>query len=451
MLFSNLFSTKMFSLKQVFQYTSYFFIAVLLINLSAKVISLYIDFGFSTYWPFGIFHPRFPTIENILIAIITVAIFTVVIRNYSKILSRTSYLYGTIFLLIMLSNSVQGLEEGFKRPVSGRENIQIQYYHDALEIKTVFHFISQFEDIQADLRRHSQIHPPGALLFYYFAIQIGLSPWLISVLILILSAGITFFALRRIFQLTLRNEDIKFSILLFFLVPSIQIYYLATLDAIIASFLLLTLSFYITENKFSNLISTIFALSVALFLNFASVFIFPVIFGYEFFRKKRLNKSIIILGGVILIYLILYLTLGYNYINSMLIASKIENPDGFSLLIEPIKYVFSRIESTLEPLIFFGPFLIILFIRGLPVLKKNQPDIYLLSLLGIGSLLLMFLAGAYKIGESARSAMFIYPYLLFPVIAYMSEFGKDVNERKQLLTLIFAQTLLMQLSGSFLW
>ena len=104
----------MFSLKQVFQYTSYFFIAVLLINLSEKVISLYIDFGFSTYWPFGIFHPRFPTIENILIAIITVAIFTVVIRNYSKILSRTSYLYGTIFLLIMLSNSVTGLAEVYK-------------------------------------------------------------------------------------------------------------------------------------------------------------------------------------------------------------------------------------------------------------------------------------------------------------------------------------------------
>jgi len=449
---SNYLSTNLFDLKQIVKITAYFTIAVLLINLTAKVISLYLDFGFSTYWPFGIFHPRVPTIENFIIGLLSMAVFIAIIQYYSKILSRTTYFYGTIILLILLSNSIQGFEEGFKRPVSGGENKQIQYYHDALEIESSASFLKNHTELLPELRQHSKIHPPGAPLFYYFADKVGLEDWMISILILLLSAAISMLALRHLLSIYFPDEDVQFGLFLYFLLPSVQIYYLSTIDALVTSFLLLTLSFYlISEKKPYHLLSTIFALSAALFLNFASTFIFPVIFGYEFFRKKRLNKSFIILWGVILTYLILYVTSGFNFIDSLLTASKIENPNGFRLFHEPIKYIFSRIESTIEPLIFFGPFLIILFKGGLLILKKNKPDLYLMSLLGIGSLFLMFLAGAYRIGESARAALFIYPYLLFPVIAYMSEIGKDVNERKQLLFLVFAQVLFMQLSGSFFW
>ena len=191
MLFSNLFSTKMFSLKQVFQYTLSFALGILVINMTAKIISLYVDFGFSTYWPFGIFHPRIPTVSNLLIAVVTVVVFIVILKNYSRILSRRSFFYGAIVLLILLSNSVQGFEEGIKKPVSGGENKQIQYYHDALEIESFSFFLRHYSELQPDLRQHSKIHPPGAPLFYYFAHRIGFNDWTISILILLISAAIS--------------------------------------------------------------------------------------------------------------------------------------------------------------------------------------------------------------------------------------------------------------------
>ena len=147
----------------------------------------------------------------------------------------------------------------------------------------------------------------------------------------------------------------------------------------------------------------------------------------------------------------LYFATGFNYINSFFIASQLENTHGFLLFHDPLSYVFSRIESVLEILIFFGPFLMIAAVRGLPALKKNHPDLFLLTLLGTGSLMMMFLAGAYRIGESARAAMFIYPYLLFPVISHLKEINAEMYERNQLLALVFVQALVMQLFGDYFW
>ncbi|MCH8288217.1 MAG: hypothetical protein IID12_03800 [Candidatus Marinimicrobia bacterium] len=65
--------------------------------------------------------------------------------------------------------------------------------------------------------------------------------------------------------------------------------------------------------------------------------------------------------------------------------------------------------------------------------------------------MMMFLAGAYRIGESARAAMFIYPYLLFPVISHLKEINAEMYERNQLLALVFVQALVMQLFGDYFW
>ena len=450
MILVKLFTTKLFDLKQVIIYTSVFAAGVILINVTAKILSLFIEFGFSTYWPFGIFMPRIPTVTNVMDMFLALFVFTAFVWNFSKIRSKISYLYISVIVLIMLSNLVQGYHEGFVRPVAGGET-KIQNYNEALNVINTLNFLSNFEDIQPNLLRHSQNHPPGATLIYYPAIKLELNPEVISLLLLMISAGVSILALNKLFRKWFSQEETEYASFLYFLIPSIQIYYLSSLDALIASFLLLALSYFAVDYRFVSILGAAISLIIVFSLSFASVFILPVLFGYEFFRHKSVKNSLIILAVMIFFYIMLYFATGFNYINSFFIASQLENTHGFLLFYDPVSYVFSRIESILEILIFFGPFLIIAAVRGLPALKKNHPDLFLLTLLGTGSLMMMFLAGAYRIGESARAAMFIYPYLLFPVISHLKEINAEMYERNQLLALVFVQALVMQLFGDYFW
>ena len=450
MILVKLFTTKLFNLKQVIIYTSVFAAGLILINVTAKILSLFIEFGFSTYWPFGIFGPRIPTVTNVMDMFLALFVFIAFVWNFSKIRSKVSYMYLSVIFLIMLSNLVQGYHEGFVKPVAGGET-KIQNYNEALNVISTLNFLSNFEDIQPNLLRHSQNHPPGATLIYYHAITLKLNPEVISMLLLMISAGVSILALNKIFRKWYSQEETEYASFLYFLIPSIQIYYLSTIDAVIASFLLSTLSYFATEYRFVNILGAAISLIIAFFLSFASVFILPVMFGYEFFRRKSVKNSFIILAGIIFFYIMLYFATGFNYINSFFIASQLENTHGFLLFYDPASYVFSRIKSILEILIFFGPFLIIAGIRGIPALKKKHPDLFLLTLLGTGSLMMMFLTGAYRFGESARAVIFIYPYLLFPVISHLKEIEAESYERNQLLTLVFVQALVMQLFGHYFW
>jgi len=445
-----LFTTKLFSLKQIIFYTSVFAASVILINVIAKLLSLFIEIGFSTYWPFGIFMPRIPTATNVMDMFLALFVFTAFVWNFSKIRSKISYLYLSVIVLIMLSNLVQGYHEGFVRPVAGGET-KIQHYNEALNVISALNFLSNFEDIQPSLLRHSQNHPPGATLIYYPAIKLDLNPEVISFLLLMISAGVSILALNKLFRKWFSQEETEYASFLYFLIPSIQIYYLSTIDAVIAAFLLSTLAFFATGYRFINILGAAISLIITFFLSFASVFILPIMFGYEFFRRKSIKNSLIILACTVFLYIMFYFATGFNYVNSFFIASQLENTHGFLLFYDPVTYFFSRIKSILDILIFFGPFLIIAAVRGLPAMKKNHPDLFLLTLLGTGSLMMMFLAGAYRLGETARGAIYIYPYLLFPVISHLKEIGTESYERKQLLTLVFIQALVMQLFGDYFW
>jgi hypothetical protein len=186
-------------------------------------------------------------------------------------------------------------------------------------------------------------------------------------------------------------------------------------------------------------------------MTFGFVFILPVLAGFDILRKKGITRFFLIVLGITFIYLIIYMFWGFNYINSLMIASTIENPHGFRLISEPLPYLFTRLENVFEIVIFLGPFLMVLFIRGIYILKDSCPDLYILTLLGFATLLAVFLTGAYVTGETARGCLFIYPYFMFPVTAYLENINIDFREKSQLAQLVFSQSLLMQLFGNYVW
>jgi len=63
----------------------------------------------------------------------------------------------------------------------------------------------------------------------------------------------------------------------------------------------------------------------------------------------------------------------------------------------------------------------------------------------------MFATGAFRTGETARSAIFIYPYLL--LLAGESFADQDISPKEQymIILLVFIPGIVMQLVGNYFW
>ena len=83
--------------------------------------------------------------------------------------------------------------------------------------------------------------------------------------------------------------------------------------------------------------------------------------------------------------------------------------------------------------------------------NANSLKKYNLILAALIALGLLFLTGAPKKGETARICMFILPFLLIPVIAYIQKTNMSRRDKVVLLVLVFGQALFLQLIGSWLW
>ena len=169
-------------------------------------------------------------------------------------------------------------------------------------------------------------------------------------------------------------------------------------------------------------------------------------------------KVLFLIALVVLFsYLILYLTLGFNYLDAFLYASSLENPQGFMLLSDPVNYFVTRIQDVLDILVFFGPVLCALAFLGIKELKQDHDagasdrSPYIMAVSAMVALILLFLTGAPKKGETARICMFVLPFLLMPVLSYLTRHNVSYKRRVLLLIVVFVQAVIMQLLVSWIW
>ncbi|OQY44844.1 MAG: hypothetical protein B6242_11750 [Anaerolineaceae bacterium 4572_78] len=476
-------SNQLFAPRQFFRLGGYFIVAIVFLNNIFKEFCMGI-LALSDcprYWPISEFELHAPRLSQILVAICVSLFFSVSIFYLAKIRYRLPDVILIGFILIMGSNLTQGWIHGFITPTADWR----QYYAEAIRIKSAMPFLIDFEMIQPELGTHGATHPPGATLLYYFLYKLFGRPEFISLAILIIALPLSSFFFYKIISVEFPPHLSGYLTLLFILLPSVQIYYLATIDALITCFLLGTLYFFLHPKFSVSVIGGIICLFFASFMTFGFLFMIPIIVGFDIihafssslkgsesphpnpFPLKGRGKgwgpprSAIIMIGLVLIYLWLYFTFDFNYLNSFFMASSIENPDGFRLFTEPINYVLTRIEGIFEIILFFGPFLGILAIRGMLSMRKlnstffsakDKSSVLFLTCLAIATLLAMFATGAYRTGETARVCMFMYPFLLFPVASYLNSleiFGR--KEQIILASSIFAQTIIMQLMGNYIW
>lgn len=427
----------------------------------------WVTFDCPYYWPVSVFNVRFPSIRDLAVAAAVVVVFFLLIRLLEGKRFSIWLVSLTGVVLIAGLTFIHGIDVGYYAPIAGDAQSGIlipysldgqEYYHDALKVADPVDFFGRYNEIQPTLNRHSHTHPPGAVLTFYFLEKLFRDPALIALFIMFSAVIATVFFFYRLVRTEMSEETSRYMALLILLLPAVQIYYLASLDAFITAFLTGTLYLFCFGAGRRAVLGATAMLSAAFLLTFVSLFILPVLIGFDLIVRRSLRRSFLTIGGLAAIHILLYLFTGYNALQSFHTASVFENPNGFMLFVNPANYLFTRLEDVAEILFFFGPFLSILFIRGLktnfgiwPVANLRLRPLSVLTVLGCGTLLGMYIAGAWRTGETARACAYIYPYLLFPVAKYLEESGMEADGRLQLASLIFAQSLGMQIFGNYFW
>jgi len=429
-------------------------------------------------WPFwGTF--SWPTLSELLLFAIIILGFVIVIQYFYGKKPRSLNIYMIVLfgtLLIIFTNLISGWDIGIVSTMGGNGEI----YTDAVQIVNPISFISDFESLQDFLTVHARTHPPGAVLTVYLLYLLFNSPGIIAIAICVISTLFSAFFLNGIFKNFFKGEIPKYMVFIYLLLPAIQVYYLANIYAIVTTLIIGVLYFYFHLNRIISVIGCIICGFLASFISFMALFFIGCLCFYELFNLRRngllrrnafftkegiksifkdSQRLLLMIMGIVGIYGILLFTLGFNYINSFITAITAETTQGWELITNPYEYFTTRIKNIMDILMFFGPVLIVLFYKGFKSLKKDKSvnessaKLFHLVMAAVITLLVIFALGAYDHGETARAAMFIYPFLLIPVAFYLNNNINRISKYEMgvLLIVVFGQAIFMQLIGNYVW
>ncbi|MEQ1923582.1 MAG: hypothetical protein ABL952_13835 [Pyrinomonadaceae bacterium] len=460
--------SRLFTWRQTVLYGSIFAgVFVLIQRIMRYTCEHIVAYDCAYYWPISIFGPRLPSIRDLVVAGAVTAAFFLFVRVHEA--KRFNIVLTIAFGVVLIAglNFIHGIDVGYYAPIAGdaRTGTLIPnstdgqaYYHDALKITDPVDFFSRYQEIQPTLHMHGHTHPPGAVLTFYYLIKLFRDPAIIALVIMILATVSTVFFFYRLLREELSDETASYMSFLLVLLPAVQIYFLASLDALIVALLTGVLYMCCFGKGYRSIAGAIILLTGSFLLTFVSLFILPVLAGFDLIVRRSIKRSAMVIGGVAVIHLLFYLLAGYDALQSFRTASLHENANGFMLFAEPGAYFLTRLEDIGEILLFFGPFLLVLLVRWFktsfrlrPLAELRQRPLLVLTVLGCISLLGMYAAGAWRTGETARACAFIYPYLLFPIGYYFDEVTLEPSGRLQLAALVFLQSVGMQVIGTYHW
>jgi hypothetical protein len=385
-----------------------------------------------------------PNWRHLVVGLVCLATFLLAIYMLQKYNYRKAMVAGFGFILILLTNLTHGFQFGLARDVDGG------YLNGSVTFESPVQFLSEYESNQDHLSLHAQTHPPGPVLLFW-TMERGIPhAGLIAALICLLAVILIVLLLTPILESAFDSKRVGYYIFLYLLIPSVQIYYATSIDAIIAALVIGSSIHLFVSSRISVIVSVICLITVSM-LTFLSLFILPVLIVYELWTKNKISRSALVISSLIVFHLALYLCYGFNYLNSFLIASSIETSRQILILVEPINHFSTRIEGIAEILLFFGPFLTLFLFQALSK-YRTDPMLNKLTIIAIGTFLLMLGVGVYRTGETARAALFMYPFLLLPTAYWISKQTYFTTRRMQIIAaLVFGQALLMQMIGFYYW
>ncbi|MCP4745379.1 MAG: hypothetical protein GY874_04435 [Desulfobacteraceae bacterium] len=360
--------------------------------------------------------------------------------------------------LIVLGNLGQGgWTSAFHNPFL---NSDIQYYYDAIKIDSWPDWLTAFNSNQHKLLTHTRTHPPFAIFIHYILLQVSKDNITFLAVAFTLVSSLSIILVWNIFKtLELPLEKRNLLSIIFSVIPAVNIYCAVCLDGIILTSMTLFLFGVVLILKseklsFLAIISILLGFTITNLLTYGGVFLIAVASINalrEFIIYRRFNIAVSLTISIVVFILLTYIMTtvnGYNHVEGFFTASALENPNGFRLFHWPMRYLATRIENICEILLFLSiGFLALLFHpKRLGFSWLNWQDTPIgVMLSGLITLLAMFLSGAFHTGETARSALFIYPYIMLALTNASSNVLKDI------LILAGLQTFGMQLLGGYFW
>jgi hypothetical protein len=435
---------RLVTLRDLARATLVFVLAFAIGNVAAHAVASWHPFDCPHRWPLSVFWRRVPGVADVAFALVALAVFEIALRRLDRMRGA---LEPCLFALtiVALSTAIQGVPRGFENPIDGltSEGWALQYFHDAQRFTGASDVLARWNTEQPRLAMHASTHPPGAVLMAVLArdaLALGIAWTVLATLV----ASIAMRALAVKFFGNVRAGSA--AVLALVALPAVQIYFGATLDAVVAALLLAALALQVTRATIASAAIVGLLLSLSALLSFGAWIAMPAFAAVEIAERKRVTSSAIALAVAIGV-LALSRASGFDYVESFRAASRMENPAGFRLLVDPVDYLATRIEDVAEILFFLGPALLLASQRSWSTLA-GPPRVLVLT--SIGALGLAFLTGAFRTGETARACIFVAPILLLPLLACLHA-RPDPSSRALVLRATFGYGILLQLFGDWFW
>lgn len=424
----------------------------LLVLDEGQVISIGLDTA--VFFPISVFELEFHA-SGLKYGLLFVTGLWVAIKYSQRLKLIHVWLLGLFF--IVTGNLMQeGIEKAFYDPIiAGRA----QYYHDAIKIENWIQWLADFTQIQDTLLVHSKTHPPFAVLLHHFILELSGGRLEIFAAFFVLFASLSVILVWLIFNsIGLDTKKRNQLSILFSVIPAINIYCCISLDSIIlvTSLLILLGIVRIMKNgiRFGDVVLLFSGIVLTNVLTYGGLFFLLIILilGVRELINHRKTGLLVILGSILAFGVIANELsgrfLGYSHYLGFINASRIENPEGFRAIAEPINYLLTRVENVADIGLFFSlGCLTALFHQDKLKVRLfdfgNGLNVAFLS--ASFAILLMFLTGAFRTGETARACLFFYPYI-FLVFRNL-----EARILTQLVYIAGAQTMIMQLFGDYFW
>ena len=350
-----------------------------------------------------------------------------------RLTQTRAWLLGLGF--IALGNLAQGgLRCAFLLPVQMSQPGRL-YMDAARRIDNWAEWLGSFTSLQSTFFRSLGTHPPFAVLLH------GLlgTPALVAIVFTVVASLSIPIVGRILMTIGVDRKRATLTALLFGLVPAVNIYSGVTLDGVVlttASLCLLGLARLVYEEQWSwGAFATLavgFLMTNA--LTFGGLFLAGVMLALSVRNREVLRALLLVMVLCVALLGALRLGFGYDHIRAFANASITENPHGFAMTGHTVHYVLTRLENV-------GNILLLMPLTALAVFLHRRPE--RIGGAAIAVLAAMFLAGAYRTGETARATMFIYPFLFLSF--------RDLEEAtlRWLVAGAGIQTIIMQLLAGY--
>jgi hypothetical protein len=400
------------------------------------------------YWPVSLFDPLAfsPRMAAGALLLVLSAHLALAVRAEAR---RTTPLPAIAIGLtgLVLGNLLQGWELGFVEPTAGDQT----YFSESRGVGDAFAYLGNYAERQGSLGTHARTHPPGAVLLYYVLGAIVPNPGALS---LLLGSAAFALALLNVFAIARRYVNARaaaFATLVFALLPSVQIYFIVSLEAVVCALTTGAVRYFLDPRPLPRWLGTTAYGALALFLSFGAVFLVPVLAAFELATERSARRTLVIGAIIAAVFAALYGLTGFDWLSSLHVATRIENPHGFWLPENPASYLFTRLEGIAEVLLFASPLVLVGAVHAFRSRDPKTQPLRRLCAVAIGTFLAMLATGAFKTGETARACLFVAPFLVLPLAALDHEKRLGESRRTLLSSAVFAQSVLMQLTGQYYW